>query len=183
MTPYSKICVKVFNHNTLKRDGFIGDATISLYELLEKHNGQIANLNLSVALKLPSNSLKSLLANRGPNYVTISLDGLNVDMSKFAKESLPSSTSAQPNNNPQQPQPSTSASSTVANSVPKAINDIGAVLTAARDSLLHPSSSGLSSTSNSPTPSSNRPSAPTGTEEPLPDGWEIRYDQFGRYVL
>lgn len=103
--PYTRISVKVFNHNSLKKDNLIGETKLDLYETLKKHNGVISKLSLQLTLNLPQHHLtKSILSNRGPNYVCIYIDGLNVDMANYPQidsnhQSSSSSNNPTSNNN------------------------------------------------------------------------------------
>lgn len=86
VSPYSQISLKVFNHNSLKKDVLVGEANLDIFNILRKNNGTVNKLKFPVTLKLPPNNHKSILSNRGPSYLFINLDGLAVDMSEFPEK-------------------------------------------------------------------------------------------------
>lgn len=90
VSPYSQISLKVFNRNSLKKDVLIGEAVLDIFDVLRKNNGTFNKLKLALTLKLPPNNHKSIISNRGPSNLSISLDGLVVDMSQFPEKELSS---------------------------------------------------------------------------------------------
>ncbi|KAH7636366.1 nedd4-like protein e3 ubiquitin-protein ligase wwp1-like protein [Dermatophagoides farinae] len=235
ITPYTHVKFRIFNHNSLKKDVLIGETFIDLYDILKKNNGVINNVSFPLSLKLPSstqNVTKSILSNRGPNYIFISIDGISIDMNQFPMANntgnhTPNTNNNNSINNDQNScnidvqQPGTSSTSNViaeiTSSLPKwSLNDpysssqqqqqqqqqpnssnnnrtitpIGSdskITSPSRKSTLtndnnptdHQPSTSTTATNSAPQQSTQR-SNMTQIEEPLPHGWEIRFDTYGR---
>lgn len=235
ITPYTHVKFRIFNHNSLKKDVLIGETFIDLYDILKKNNGVINNVSFPLSLKLPSstqNVTKSILSNRGPNYIFISIDGISIDMNQFPMANntgnhTPNTNNNNSINNDQNScnidvqQPGTSSTSNViaeiTSSLPKwSLNDpysssqqqqqqqqqpnssnnnrtitpIGSdskitspsrklTLTNDNNPTDHQPSTSTTATNSAPQQSTQR-SNMTQIEEPLPHGWEIRFDTYGR---
>ncbi|XP_027196654.2 WW domain containing E3 ubiquitin protein ligase suppressor of deltex [Dermatophagoides pteronyssinus] len=260
ITPYTNLKFRIFNHNSLKKDVLIGETTLDLYDILKKNNGVINNLSFPLSLKIPTstststtlNLTKSILSNRGSNYIFILIDGISIDMNQY-----PENINGNHNQNSDQnscnnnnvvdscQQPSTSSTSNViaeiTSSLPKwSLNDPFSSSSSQQQSSSSSQQNGLNSsntrtanggkndskiatspsrsksTSTTTTTTTNdnnlidqQPSTSTSTnnnnasnqsqqqqqnnqsrsnttqsssvvEEPLPHGWEIRFDTYGR---
>ena len=219
MTPYSTLHFRLFNHSSLKRDILIGDASLNLYDLLVRNHGRIDRLPCPLTLQSATNNGPK--SNRGPSFIALILDGLQVDMTKFPPKTRHSHSNSDPNS-----QPSSSAvtpllhrnSESEGASAPELVSpaegDISSVISSLpRWSLQDPLARANAQTStpdqrhaspartpvqapvrqplaeinqqtevvppqptNAVTPSNNN----NPDEEPLPSGWEIRYDTYGR---
>ena len=182
----------------------IGEATLNIFDILRKNNGVVNKLNFPVTLKSHLHAHRSIFSNRGPSYLFVTLDGLSVDMTKF-----PSREGNQCNGQSSSvlnfdSQPSTSTAETnnviaeITSSLPKwSVNDpLSSSIVASNGPITVNNSSDV--TSNNPVVQSNNntsiPLASPGTisgqqsnrasapqiEEQLPQGWEIRFDTYGR---
>ncbi|CAG2110880.1 unnamed protein product [Medioppia subpectinata] len=81
VSPYSFIHLRVFNHNSIKRDALLGEATIDVYELLTRNGGHFERLACPLQLQSPtSNGPKT---SRNPCYLYTMLDGLRVEMNRY----------------------------------------------------------------------------------------------------
>ncbi|CAG2169848.1 unnamed protein product, partial [Oppiella nova] len=81
VSPYSFIHLRVFNHNSIKRDALLGEATIDIYDLLTRNSGHFERLACPLQLQSPtSNGPKT---SRNPCYLYTMLDGLRVEMNRF----------------------------------------------------------------------------------------------------
>ncbi|KAI2803976.1 WW domain containing E3 ubiquitin protein ligase 1 [Blomia tropicalis] len=238
VSPYSHIMLKVYNHNSLKKDGLIGEANLDMFDILRKNNGELNQLKLPILLKSSSNHShhKSILSNRGPSYLYITLDGLSVDLSSLPSRTdssahqLISGNTIASTSSSVYDQPSTSSLAVSNESTNNVIAEITSSLPkwSVNDPLSSPISNGpnsnklpknVSNEMNEPTTtntaispstsqlpatnSSNIPQQPSTSsantnssvsgqlsrpssaqppiaEEPLPIGWEIRFDNFGR---
>lgn len=232
--------LKVYNHNSLKKDGLIGEANLDMFDILRKNNGELNQLKLPILLKSSSNHShhKSILSNRGPSYLYITLDGLSVDLSSLPSRTdssahqLISGNTIASTSSSVYDQPSTSSLAVSNESTNNVIAEITSSLPkwSVNDPLSSPISNGpnsnklpknVSNEMNGPTTtntaigpstsqlpatnSSNIPQQPSTSsantnssvsgqlsrpssaqppiaEEPLPIGWEIRFDNFGRFV-
>ncbi|OTF81042.1 NEDD4-like protein E3 ubiquitin-protein ligase WWP1-like protein [Euroglyphus maynei] len=161
ITPYTNVKFRVFNHNSLKKDVLIGETFIDLYDILKKNNGVINNVSFPLSLKIPStqNVSKSILSNRNPNYIFISIDGVSIDMNQFPE--------ANNNNN-----------GTVNNGTNSDQNSCN--IDRQQPGTSSTANPSTSTTANNGQQQSNQRSNMSQVEEPLPHGWEIRFDTFGR---
>lgn len=238
VSPYSYIQLRVYNHNSIKRDALIGEASIDLYELLKRSNGALDRHACPLQLQSPAaNGPKS---SRSACYLYTMLDGLRVDLNSYPPKENAQRTGHQSASSPSTPQTprladsqsdaTTSAqpvvpSDSVANGVVSG-NSVSTIISslprwslndplAQRQQRLEPEVATSVVTRPSPTrpappappqsaaspvvtavsplppppppPAAAPPPQPThnpnqqsAEEEPLPAGWEIRYDSFGR---
>lgn len=205
ITAYSHVKFKIFSHNSLKKDVFLGETAFDIYDILKKNNGIINNLSFPLSLKIPRNtSTKSLLSDRGPNYIFISIDGVSIDMNNFPQinnhstnEQTGTSTNGRANDDSE---PCTSSTvDEITFSLPKwSLNDPYSNSTNSTSNTNHNNQvnsdkNKLSSPSRKQTNNYlDQPSTSTSNgitrntsnaqqiEEPLPTGWEIRFDPYGR---
>ena len=71
----------MYNHNSIKRDALIGEASIDLYELLKRNSGVLERHACPLQLQSPAaNGPKS---SRNPCYLYTMLDGLRVDLTSY----------------------------------------------------------------------------------------------------
>lgn len=77
-TPYSKIDLKVLSSNSIRTDTVIGQAILDLYPLLEKENGKFKDVTKTIELKSEGKGKAG--------EVTITLNGMDVNMRQFPKE-------------------------------------------------------------------------------------------------
>ena len=81
VSPYSFIQLRVFNHNSIKRDALIGEASIDLYDILKKNNGTLERYACPLLLQTPTNNGPK--SSRSPCYLYTMLDGLRVDLNNY----------------------------------------------------------------------------------------------------
>lgn len=208
--PFSRLSVRVFNHNSLKKDGLIGETSIDIYDILKKNNGVINNLSFPLTLKLSSlHTQKSILSNRGPNLIQVLLDGVSVDMGSIptreASTQEATNSPVPPASLDHQTQPSTSnadlnAANEITSSLPRwSLNDPFSAspnnLESSQRNSADAPKSPANKASNGTTANQQSTSGTTATtsnqqptnrpsapqvEEQLPSGWEIRFDTYGR---
>ncbi|GFU11308.1 e3 ubiquitin-protein ligase Su(dx) [Nephila pilipes] len=77
VTPYSKLHFRVLNHNSLMKDGLLGEGTIDLYKILVKHDGKLEKLPCPVELNVNGKT------GRSSSHLVTVLDGLHIDLSRF----------------------------------------------------------------------------------------------------
>lgn len=77
VTPYSKLNFKICNHSHLMKDSILGECSVDVYNVLEKHGGKLDKLTLPLEL----NTLTK--PGRSTNYLIILLDGMHIELSRF----------------------------------------------------------------------------------------------------
>lgn len=187
----------------MKKDVLLGETAFDIYDILKKNNGIINNLSFPLALKIPrNNSTKSLLSDRGPNYIFISIDGVSIDMNNFPQVNTQSTneqtTSANVRANGDSEPCTSSTVDEITFSLPKwSLSDpySNSTNSSSKNTQVNLDKNKLSSPSRKQTNNYlDQPSTSTGSngltrnasnvqqiEEPLPTGWEIRFDPYGRY--
>jgi hypothetical protein len=192
VTPYSVLRYRVLDQNEFWRDRVLGEKTIQLYEVLNHYSGRCDQLELTLDLMHhhSSNGFNSTAAGE----LFIVLNGLQVDM---ANVPAPNSIAATPStgeadaattaqNRPRQLAtisyfPSVPVAATAATSTPLPGTSTGEA--AAGEATEPDANGGTSSAAGATTPGSAATPANGATssiEEPLPQGWEMRYDIYGR---
>lgn len=192
VTPHSKINFVVFDRNSFRRDTPIGEKKIELFQLLQHFNGHCENLELTLDLM---NENKNESPAKVGELICV-FQGLTVDMSKFHKPG-PSTTPLTQTNG----EPPTVAGPTrsVFNGIRAKIRNTGSenvvpTTTSTSSSRITTTERRTSRTALSPTssvpngtigPPATVPTAAVEGEEsrenePLPPGWEMRYDTYGR---
>lgn len=191
---------KVFNHNSLKKDSLLAETILDVYDILMKNNGKIENLPITLNLKpFQNTALKNLLSSRTYS-LSLLLDGLNVDMSSVPAITTRNSASLSNGTDSSQPSSSTSNHTTsvlakITSSLPRwSLNDPYNSSSTSNGTIASTSNNSLPSSVTEPEPpqaSSSSISQPSTSfvstpvpevEERLPIGWEIRFDNYGRYV-
>lgn len=81
VTPYSKLHFKIYNHSSLMKDAILGDCSIDVYPILEKHDGKLDKLTLPLELNTAGKS------GRSTNHLIILLDGMHIELSRFPARS------------------------------------------------------------------------------------------------
>lgn len=189
--PHSKINFSVIDRNNFRKDTTIGEKKIDLLQILGIFNGRCDNLELTLDLLNDNKQADSPI--KAGELVCLFQD-LVIDISRFMRQSGSSMPLAQSNSDV----PNHRA---VLNGIKAKIRPIGSenvVPVASRTSAERPSVSNpmvplpLLAASSVPngnigppitTPQNNARQGETETrsnEDPLPPGWEMRYDTYGR---
>lgn len=116
VTPYSKLTFKVF-HKATTKDNLLGESSFNLYDQLKRYSGKIDGLSMPLVLDRAESSAKNgasavsynheqqstslgadeecsdLFDRSKPNFLYITLTGLEIDLSQYP----PKSRSASPN--------------------------------------------------------------------------------------
>ncbi|VVC44025.1 E3 ubiquitin-protein ligase, SMURF1 type,WW domain,C2 domain,HECT domain [Cinara cedri] len=187
VTPYSILHYRVLDYCKFQKDVLIAEKNISLYDILSNYNGICDNLELTIDLMRPrhhdhlaSSSSSSNNFVKVGELITI-LSGFQVDMSLVLNPSRESglsdgefSTGVRARN-----RNSSTAASTDPNTSNRHTNN---ALT--HNNIRHPQSSAHNSAEESCTITVHHQSGPVSVtlpiEEPLPPGWEMRFDAYGR---
>ncbi|XP_015912196.1 E3 ubiquitin-protein ligase Su(dx) [Parasteatoda tepidariorum] len=77
VTPYSKLHFRVLNHNSLMKDGLLGEGSIDLYKVLVKHDGKLEKLPCPVELNVNGKT------GRSQSHLVTVLDALHIDLTRF----------------------------------------------------------------------------------------------------
>ncbi|XP_065064994.1 E3 ubiquitin-protein ligase Itchy-like [Rhopilema esculentum] len=204
ITPHSILELKVFNKQTIKSDALLGSTKVDLYDLLKANNGTLTNLALKLPLLAvnetvvgdieivltglsldidafrPRNDILSNVSN-GSAAARGSPPQSNANRRSVAGESSPTSPSNQPLNRaatvpraqpPRPPQPANSNRHSVTQAPLNSSGNSNTSLSAAGAPPANRPANG---------PPNGSPTATSGAaEEPLPAGWERRFDQYGR---
>ncbi|XP_071539954.1 E3 ubiquitin-protein ligase Su(dx) isoform X2 [Panulirus ornatus] len=150
VTKDSVLVFRVSDHHTLVRDSLIGEATINLADVVALNDGKSSSTH-TLSLSPPASNVPSVVS--PTPTITVVLDGLR---------SLTTAGARQRETNYNLPTDGN-------NAVPSSGGSGGSN-----------SNSGAGSASSSSSNITSQTSASSGQEEPLPPGWEMRYDQFGR---
>lgn len=89
VTPYSKLEIKVYSSNTFRADTLIGGVAIELHGILLENRGKLENITKSTEITLEGKGKTG--------EITIGLNGMNVNMTKFPKKNLSRQSQAQSN--------------------------------------------------------------------------------------
>lgn len=214
VTLHSKINFAVLDRNSFRKDTTLGENKVDVFELLNNTNGRIDNLEITLDL---INDNKQTETPSKCGELTCVLNGLNVDMSKFARTSQSSSMPLSPSNSYLQQQQqrtvlngirvkyrSQGAENMMPTSSSRPNSDRNVAGTAAAAAVL-PISPSNNSIPNGMTisnklvviwfvnnmflgnigppatvPNGNIIHSDGRNEEPLPPGWEMRLDTYGR---
>ncbi|KAL4234805.1 WW domain containing E3 ubiquitin protein ligase 1 [Mactra antiquata] len=185
VTPYSKLDFKVYSQKALRGNTVIGHSVLDLYGVLEENRGKLNNFTKTVQLTVEGKGKCGEL--------TMCLNGLNINMSKFPKKAPRSSSSSSSNGQvpssqssgrsrqsrnggasrapptrPAPPVPAAASTGGSSSNTPSSPSSAGGDVTGPPPT--EPNSTG-ENTSNSDTANNN---------EPLPAGWEMRTDPHGR---
>ncbi|XP_023028955.1 suppressor of deltex [Leptinotarsa decemlineata] len=195
VTPQSKINFVVKDHNNLRKDTTIGEKKVELYLLLFHFNGRCDNLDLTLDLM---NDSKQIETATKVGELMCTFKGLIVDMSNYARSSTTPLTQNAGNS-------SDSSHRSVLNGIRAKLRTTGAenvVPSFSRNSLesaerrpsmsvvplaMSPSTNSIPNGSIGPpitVPNGNiaqsEPEENRTDSEPLPPGWEMRFDTYGR---
>ncbi|KAK5646841.1 hypothetical protein RI129_005305 [Pyrocoelia pectoralis] len=194
VTPNSKLLFSVFDHNSFRKDSVIGEKKLDLSQLLSHYNGRCENLELTLDLMCENKPTDSPPKT---GELIVVLNGLNVELNNH--NNRPSSSFmplAQTNSD-------TLPNRSVLNGVRARMRLHGSEnvvpppsrTAMERSSVMaSPQNSGTTISNGVPfvaatplgppatVPSSNSQTAidENRPEEPLPPGWEMRYDMYGR---
>lgn len=183
VTAQSKINFVVFDRNNFRKDTPVGEKKIELLQLLSHFNGHCENLELTLDLM---NENKQSESPAKVGELICVFQGLTVDMSRFPKPGPSATPLTQSNGAESAPPPRT-----VLNGVRAKVRGSGTENAAPERRPARPSASSPASTpvANGIGPPATVPNgnvvqngeAEEGrSEEPLPPGWEMRFDTYGR---
>jgi len=193
VTPYSVLRFRVLDQNEFWKDRVLGEKTTQLYEILNHYNGRCEELQLTLDLQHhhSSNGFSSSPAGE----LAIILNGLMVDMSNVpAPNSAPVASSsaaaapqaAEAEQQPgaaEAPKPQARQRATISYfpSLPMSSSEPARASTAAEavGEAVEPSEANGATPAATPAATA-APAATSSIEEPLPPGWEMRYDIYGR---
>ncbi|XP_013794411.2 NEDD4-like E3 ubiquitin-protein ligase WWP1 [Limulus polyphemus] len=77
VNPYSKIHIRVLNHNSLIKDSLLGDCTIDFYKVLSQHDGKLDKLPMPMELNVAGK------VGRSSSFVVTILDGVQIEMNRY----------------------------------------------------------------------------------------------------
>lgn len=192
VTPHSKINFVVFDRNNFRKDTPVGEKKVELFTLLQHYNGRLDNMEMTLDLM---NENKQSESPAKVGELICLFHSLNVDMSKFVKPG----TSTTPLTAQNSADSQIAHTRSVLNGIRVQQRNAGAenVVPARSGSGTGTSERRSSRTALSPTTTtSNGTIGPPATvpngnviqnneddarnDEPLPPGWEMRYDTYGR---
>uniref|UniRef100_A0A1B6CDN2 E3 ubiquitin-protein ligase n=2 Tax=Clastoptera arizonana TaxID=38151 RepID=A0A1B6CDN2_9HEMI len=199
VTPYSYLQYRLLDHSTFRKDSVIGVVRLSLYDVLNHYNGQCDHLE--VTLDLMSEVKHDCTPVKVGDLITL-LHGVNLEMSSFPPQSNPRNSSLAAvngenlnisrsvlnggvrarNRPPITENPTiTSTPTSVVGSLPIRPISSASNLPGLTDNSAQLASAIVNGTSIGPPPGP-APDAPqiSEPEEPLPAGWEMRFDLYGR---
>lgn len=78
VTPYSKLDIKVFSNNTFRAATLVGTASVELHGILLENRGKLEHVTKSTELTLEGKGKTG--------EITLTLHGMNVNMTKFPKK-------------------------------------------------------------------------------------------------
>uniref|UniRef100_A0A069DXJ8 E3 ubiquitin-protein ligase n=1 Tax=Panstrongylus megistus TaxID=65343 RepID=A0A069DXJ8_9HEMI len=204
VTPLSCLHFRLLNHSTFRKDGTLGEKRLSLYDVLSHYNGKCEHLELTMDLISEKHEGRMKVGE-----LIALLHGMKVDMStvpppEHVPQNSPSTVTPRnesrsilnggirtrnrpPDHNATinaHATPSTSilpGSSTGGASANVVAASASAACGAAPAPAPSPSSNGaVAAVNGNGVPEARQSSSGITTEEPLPAGWEMRYDVYGR---
>lgn len=183
---------RVLDQNEFWKDRVLGEKTIQLYEVLNHYSGRCDQLELTLDLTHHHSSNGYSTSAAGELFIV--LNSLQVDMANVpAPNSATAATAGEPDaaatpqNRPRQLAtisyfPSVPVPATAATGTPQP--GTSSAEAAAGEATEPDVNGGTSSAAGATTPGSAATPAANGAtssiEEPLPQGWEMRYDIYGR---
>ncbi|CAG9784476.1 unnamed protein product [Diatraea saccharalis] len=195
VTPLSQLLFRLADHHSFRKDNIIGEQRVNLLKILQYFNGKCENVELTLdMMKTATQENTSSSAESKTAEVVLLLDGLRIDPATLHQthEALGETiTSRNPlndgvrarvrRNNPEtlrsmlrtpnlRPPPGPPPLSNGGVHIPS--SNVATEVTAPGPS--HQDTPGPEPTQPPPTASTSTP------EEPLPPGWEMRYDVYGR---
>jgi len=203
ITPYSHLHFRLLDHSTFRKDAVVGDKKLSLYDVLAHYNGRCEHLEVTLDLMTDN---KHDYAPVKVGDLIILLNGLKIDMTNCPPETAPrQATPFAPTNNDVANR-SVLNGGVRARSRPPGTENFAPTqgtmvlpelptrpVSSVRSIVPNPSSSSVvpaiqnGSTAPVPAPAPVAAAATAadnnntpGSEEPLPAGWEMRYDVYGR---
>jgi len=81
VTPYSKLLIRIYDRNAFKRDAVLAETTLDLFSVLKKNDGKLAGVQFPVELKPPAGSKMAAAGERKAGELSLTFDGMNVDVS------------------------------------------------------------------------------------------------------
>ncbi|XP_054281967.1 E3 ubiquitin-protein ligase Su(dx)-like [Macrosteles quadrilineatus] len=201
VTPYSFLHFRLLDHSTFRRDAIVGEKRLSLYDVLAHYNGRCEHLE--VTLDLMSEAKNDQTPVKVGDLIVL-LDGLKIDMTSCPPPPPRHITPLAPTNTDttnrsvlnggvrarsrppgtENTQPSATQGSVVLPELPtRPVPSVRSVMSNAAPQSVVPSIQ--NGAGPPPPPSSTTEAAPANgetnaQEEPLPAGWEMRYDVYGR---
>ncbi|KAG4071931.1 hypothetical protein HA402_006092 [Bradysia odoriphaga] len=195
VTPNSELVFRVLDHSSFLKDALLGERSVSLGEVLQHYNGRCDNLEIILDLMVNN---KYNNRSKSGELVAV-LNGLNIDMTQVHvvnNGAEPMMAEANGSNGNRGNNLSRVLSGGIRSRMRLRGNASGATEGSPINRRIHPSvqngmvspttSAVASGSSVQPVPNGPNPneqqiaSAQPADDEPLPAGWEIRFDQFGR---
>lgn len=198
VTPYSRLDVRVQSQNTIRAPTLLGQVSIELYNILLENQGKLNDLTKSFEIKLD--------AKGKTGEVSLTFNGMDVNMTRFPKRNERRQTNGQvPNNSnasgsrnrrappvPPAPKRTTQSGGSASASgatVSAAASSSGTTTPVAQQNGTVPATNGTGGATHSD--ESDGQTGPAGhptqaqqnqsnSTEPLPAGWEMRTDAHGR---
>ncbi|KAL0849133.1 hypothetical protein ABMA28_013482 [Loxostege sticticalis] len=204
VTPLSQLLFRLADHHSFRKDNILGEKKLNLLKILQIFNGKCENVELTIDMMKASSqdNVSNTNSETKTAELVILLDGLRIDPSILHQshevlgeasssrnplnegirarirlrnnpETLRSMLRSQSLRPPPGPPPLSNGSVHVSGASAGAVVDSSA------------SAAGPSHQDAPPAPDPHPPPAPAtaaaaGAEEPLPPGWEMRYDVYGR---
>ncbi|XP_039278616.1 E3 ubiquitin-protein ligase Su(dx) isoform X2 [Nilaparvata lugens] len=210
VTPYSTLHYRLLDHSTFRKDNVFGEKRVSMFDVLLPFNGRCSNLELTLDLmsepKLDSAGLPCGQPVKVGELITL-LHGLKVDMTALVyarridraplNPAATAALTADNGNSSPSPSPAVPAiASSAANTCSVLRGGVRARVRPANSGAEVPAVVSNGSAGAGPQPqlpangsatsaeqvTNGGAAAPAGAamEDPLPSGWEMRYDEYGR---
>lgn len=193
VTASSKLLFSAYDHNSFRKDSVIGEKKLDLSQLLSHYNGRCENLELTLDLMCENKPTDSPPKT---GELIVVFDGLNVELSNHNRPSSSFMPLAQTNSDTQPnrsllngvrarmrlhgsenvvPPPSRTAMDR-----PSLTGSPQNSATALTNGAPFPDATPLGPPATVPSSNSQTVADESRTEDPLPPGWEMRYDMYGR---
>ncbi|XP_022255905.1 E3 ubiquitin-protein ligase Su(dx)-like [Limulus polyphemus] len=88
VNPYSKLHIRVLNHNSLIKDSLLGDCSLDFYKVLSQHNGKLDKLPMPMELNVAGK------VGRSSSFVVTILDGVQIEMIRYPPRNFSDSSNA-----------------------------------------------------------------------------------------
>ncbi|XP_048484424.1 E3 ubiquitin-protein ligase Su(dx) isoform X1 [Plutella xylostella] len=202
ITPQSYLVFRLADHHSFRKDNIIGEKRISFLKILLHVNGKCENLELIIDLIRPASQENHSAAETKSAEIMVLLDGLRVEPGVLAaaRQALDDGSlrgalagdgvrARFRLRNPDQPRPLLRPVSLRPPPGPPPMSNGAVVSLAEAPGPSHGSSEPPAREQPGPPPAPPAPDVPgspapasaaPGSEEPLPPGWEMRYDVYGR---
>ncbi|XP_059474328.1 E3 ubiquitin-protein ligase Su(dx) [Neocloeon triangulifer] len=181
VTPYSVLRFRVLDQNEFWRDRLLGEKVTQLYEVLAHYSGRCEDLQLT--LDLQHHQSGNGFTNSTAGELFVMLKGLRVDMNTVPPPDRAASASAVPSGD----RPAES-SSTAPTPQPRQRATISYFPSLPPSEPARPNGTEAPPAAEGDTPpaatnavaAASTVAATSSIEDPLPPGWEMRYDMYGR---